>query len=104
LDELVFEVRDADRPFLAVVLVDPHPFYHRRYIVLVFQSPIEVVQVVLQVRGVVLRRDAAQPRCPVLAGPVVSFSKKVLVHQVGEGRKYPLRMVARLLCNLLELC
>jgi len=74
-----------------------------RNIALPFQTLMKVDQVGFQIPAIILCGYPAQSRRAVLAQSVVGFSKKVHVHTVNQGGKYPVRMFDRLLCNLLEL-
>jgi hypothetical protein len=103
LNDLVFDFQQPDRALLSSVLVDPHPLDRRRDIALRLQAFIKVRQVGFQLLAIVLRGDPAQARGAVLAQSVVGFSKKVHIHTVDQGRKDPIRMFDRLLCNLPEL-
>jgi site-specific DNA recombinase len=75
LYDLVFDLRDPDRAFLAVVLVDPHALDRRSLVGLRAQALVQPVQVGLQVLRVVPRVDPAQPRRSIAPQPVVGLSK-----------------------------
>ena len=63
----------------------------------------EIDQIGFQLPAIVLHGYPAQARRAILAQPMVGFSKKVHIHTVDQGGKYPVRMFDRLLCNLPEL-
>jgi hypothetical protein len=98
LDNLVFDLQYPYRtPPLSAILLYPHPLDQRRHIAPICQPFMELDQVGFQRPAIVLHSYPAQARRAVLAQAMVGFSKKVHVHTVDQGRKYPVRMVDRLL-------
>jgi hypothetical protein len=62
----------------------------------------QVVEVLVEVFGLLLRRHPIDPRGTCLARVAVCLPQKVDIDQVGQRRKDTIRIAGGLCCNALE--
>ena len=103
LDNLVLERRLANRALAPVLLLDPDALHGHCLIASAAQTLMQVVQVLVEVFGILLRRHPIDPWGTGLARVAIRLPQKVLVHQVGQGRKDPIGIAGGLCRNALEL-
>ena len=102
LDDLVLERRFPDRALLPVLLLDPDAFHGHCLVASAAQTLMQVVQVLVEVFGILLRRHPIDPRSTCLARVAVRLPQKVDIDQMSQGRKDAIRIVGGLCCNALE--
>src|SRR5712691_2968496 len=77
LDDVVLERRLPNRALLSVLLFDPDAFYGRCLVASAAPSLVQVVQVLVAVYGLLLRRHPIDPRSTGLARVAVRLPQKV---------------------------
>src|SRR6266702_7110206 len=102
LDDFVLERRLADRALAPVVLLDPDTLHGRCLIASTAETLMQVAQVLVEVFGIGLRRYPVNPWSAGLTRVAICLAQEVLVDQVGQGRKDPIRIAGGLRRNPLE--
>jgi hypothetical protein len=102
LDDLVLKAGFPYGPLLSAFLLDPHPLDGRRHLPIIAEPLMQVPQMLVQVFGVLLRRDLVHAWGPALPGLVIGFPQELPVDQVKHVVEHHGRMVLGLLCNSLE--
>lgn len=87
----------------AILFGYPAPFYRGGLIALAPHPCMQVSLVVLKILAVFFSRYAIGTCCRILACLAVGLVKKVNIYQMRQRREYPIRMLSRLLCNLMKL-
>src|SRR6266446_6678110 len=102
LDDFVLERRLPNRTRLSVLLLDPDAFHGRCLGASAVQSLVQVVQVLVKVFGILLRRHSIDPRGTGLARVAVRLPQKVYSDQVSQRRKNAIGIAGGLRRNPLE--
>jgi hypothetical protein len=102
LDHLVLEAGLPYGPLLPSVLLDPYPLDWRCHIPMGAEPLMQVPQVVVQVLSIRRGRHRVYPRCTLLAGQPIGFSKEVVVDHVNHLVAHHLWIALCLVRNALE--
>ena len=89
-------------PSLPVFLLDPHPLDRRRPVPLGAQPLVQVPKVLVQVLGVLLRRDLIHAWGTALLGLAIGFQHAISINQVTPIVAHHLRIALGLLGTSLE--
>src|SRR5262249_53877983 len=102
LNNLVLERRLANWALAPVILLDPDALHGCCLIASTAETLIQVMQVLVEVLGIALRRDPIDPWGTGLPRVAIRVAQKVLIDQVGQGRKDPIGIAGGLRRNPLE--
>src|SRR5262249_22876988 len=102
LDYLVLERRLTDRALAPLVLLDPDALHRRCLIASTAETLMQVAQVLVEVCGISLCRHPIDSWGTCLAPVAIRLPQKVLVDEMGQGRKDLLGIAGGLRRNPLE--
>src|SRR5712691_10944694 len=103
LDDRVLARRCPDRALLPVLLLAPDACPGPCLGASAAQTLMQVVEVLVEVFGILLRRHPIDPRGPCLACVAVCLPQKVDSDQMSQGCQDALRIAGGLCCHALEL-
>jgi len=104
LDNFVLKRRFTNRTLSPILLGEPYPLDRRGFLPPTSQALMEVLEVGVELRSILLGRHPVDAGSARLARPVIGFLKEVFVDQVRQRREDVVWILGGLRCNPLEFC